>query len=424
MMEFGPPRCWCGAALGEAIGGHYRLCPACGTAVVAVMPAPEHFTVAATDRDFYGHRYWPDFQRERGLPDMVARAHADLPARCLHWLRGLLKLVTPPGRVLEIGCGHGGFVRLLNEAGFDATGTELSSWVVDFARATFGVRIELGSLETLDVEPGLLAVCAFDVLEHASDPGGLARRSAELLRPDGVLFVQTPCYRGEGPEWEIFQKREHIFLFSEKAIRWLLEDAGFRDVAVAPGLFPYDVWVTAARDTLPRRRPELPSSPALPAWTRVLFTLGNDLSRTQASLSEAAADLAVRLGQIETLEARLAETEADQAARLDLMETLSVRLAEAEAPRSERIEMLGARLAEAEADRAARLEQIETLGARLAEAEADRGARLGQIETLTGWLREAGAAAAALRARLDTIERSWVVRTYRFLGAREKGSGA
>ena len=35
------PRCWCGVALGEAIGDYYRLCPACGTAALAVRPDTE-----------------------------------------------------------------------------------------------------------------------------------------------------------------------------------------------------------------------------------------------------------------------------------------------------------------------------------------------------------------------------------------------
>jgi len=109
----------------------------------------------------------------------------------------------------------------------------------------------------------------------------------------------------------------------------------------------------------------------------------------------------------------------------------SVQPAEAEAARLEQVESLCARLAEADADRAARLVQIETLTGWLREAEADRAARLVQIETLTCWLRETEAArdahaaeAARLRARLETIERSWVARAHRLLGGRKKRSGA
>ena len=87
------------------------------------------------------------------------------------------------------------------------------------------------------------------MLEHLKDPLETVRRCADLLAPDGVLLLQTPCYRGEGPEWSMFQEDEHIHLFTEESIRLLLGRAGFKDVRVEPSLFPYDMWVVAA----PRR---------------------------------------------------------------------------------------------------------------------------------------------------------------------------
>src|SRR5438046_173367 len=158
--------CWCGGALGEAIGPHYRCCVACGTAVLTAKPAPAHFDVADDTRDFYGRRYWMEYSRARGLPDIEQRARGDLSERCLFWLARLLEVTRPPGRALEIGCAHGGFVRLMQELGFDAAGTELSPWVVEFARRNFGVSVLPGRLEALEPEPGLRCIAAFDALEH------------------------------------------------------------------------------------------------------------------------------------------------------------------------------------------------------------------------------------------------------------------
>src|SRR2546426_3601488 len=124
--------CWCGGELGKEIGGPYRCCNECGTAVLVVAPAPEHFEVSDDEGDFYGRRYWTDYSRARNLPDIRERARSDLSERCLFWLERLLEVVQPPGRALEIGCGHGAFVRLMRELGVDAMGTELSGWVVEF----------------------------------------------------------------------------------------------------------------------------------------------------------------------------------------------------------------------------------------------------------------------------------------------------
>lgn len=419
------PRCWCGVNPGKAIGDYHRLCPACGTVVLTMVTEADHGTGSVDDRDFSGRHSWAAVPQEHDRSDIVERMSSDMAGRCLHWLDAILDHVSPPGRVLEIGCGHGGFVRLLGEAGFEATGTEPRPWVADFARTTFGVRVELGPIETLSLEPGFLAVCAFDLLEQVRDPLRVARRAAELLfRPDGVLFLQTPCYRDESPGWELFQERRRVFLFSEKAIRRLLEEAGFREVVVGPGLVPSDMWVTAARETLPPRRSDRQAWPALPAWTRGLHAVRAALARTEERRAEADADEVTRLGQIEALSDRLRAVETDRAARLEQIETLTDRLHESEADRAARltrIEALTVRLEEVEADRAARLEQIETLTAWLREAEADRAARLDQIETLTGRLQEAEVDRvefARLRAHVEAIHRTWVWRAYQFLRGR------
>ena len=244
--------CWCGGALGPAIGRHYRRCLACGAAVLAVQLDPRHFEVADDDRDFYGRAYWTEYADVRGFPAIAERARSDLSERCVFWLERLIEVTHPPGRALEIGCGHGGFVRLLQELGFEAMGTELSPWVVDFAKRTFGVPVLPGRLEELALQPGFKCIAAFDVLEHLKDPLDTARRCADLLAPDGVLLLQTPCYRGEGPEWSMFQEDEHVHLFTEESVRLLLDRAGFKDMRVERSLFPYDMWVAATLGSPPR----------------------------------------------------------------------------------------------------------------------------------------------------------------------------
>ena len=93
------------------------------------------------------------------------------------------------------------------------------------------------------------------MLEHLKDPLDTARRCADLLAPDGVLLLQTPCYRGEGPDWSMFQEDEHVHLFTEESIRLLLERAGFQEMRVERSLFPYDMWVAASLGSLPAPNP-------------------------------------------------------------------------------------------------------------------------------------------------------------------------
>jgi SAM-dependent methyltransferase len=350
--------------------------------VVARRPARQHFEVVDDATAFYGRAYWLEYQRGREMPDIFARARADLSERCVFWLRKILDVVRPPGRSLELGCGHGGFVRLMQELGFDAMGTELSPWIVEFACRRFGVPVLRGTLEQLDLDPGFRCIAALDVLEHLDDPPGTLRRCAGLLDAGGVLVLQTPCYRGEGPDWAMFQPDEHVHLFTEDSIRALLARAGFRAVGVSPALFPYDMWVTAALERLPELPPAVAAGDGawqLPAAFTALLDADSMVSRLRADLALAQEAAAARLEHAEELTRLLRESEADRLARLEGIRELT-RLLE-----------------ESEADRAARLQGIHELTRRLEESQEDREARLRLLQ-------EADAARKALGAQLATVE--------------------
>lgn len=412
------PVCWCDGALGDEAAPHYRLCTSCGSVVLTVRPGSEHFDVTDDDRNFYGRAYWTEYATARNFPDIGERARSDLSERCAFWLERLLEVVHPPGRVLEIGCGHGGFVRLLRELGFEAIGTELSPWVVQFAKRTFDVPVLLGRLETLPLEPGFRCIAAFDVLEHLSDPLDTMRRCRKLLACDGLLLLQTPCYRGEGPDWRMFQPDEHIHLFTESAVHLLLRRAGFEAITVQDSLFPHDMWVVAKPDNAVVAAGPRGSAGPIPAAFQAILDLRRQSTELNRTLAVVDADRAERLAQVDRLTndihelaRRLDSSDADRAARLDQIQELTRqsyeltrRLMVSDADRAARLEQipeLTRRLATSEADRAARLEQIEELTRRLAMSEADRAARPEQI----GELKQRLATSEADRvARIEEME--------------------
>src|SRR4051794_8833044 len=116
-------RCWCGNASLQDFSPDYLKCSACETLVARAMPAPGDLTEVGIDEaGFYGKEYWFSHQgNDIGTPDLVTRARADLPERCVHWLRAVLKYKLPPARSLELGASHGGFAALMGLAGYDAT---------------------------------------------------------------------------------------------------------------------------------------------------------------------------------------------------------------------------------------------------------------------------------------------------------------
>ncbi len=243
--------CWCGHPKLEPYSDDYRVCKACGTLVSRAPQTP----------GLYTQEYWTERQTQHhGLPDIGERARLDLPERCTHWLRRLLSVRLPPARVLEVGCAHGGYVALLNWAGFEATGTELSPWVARFAHETFGVTVLAGPVERQPLGPGSFDIVILnDVLEHLPDPVGTLAHCAGLLAKDGLFVIQTPeyvehlSYEELRASNDLFLKHmdrnndEHLYLFSRRSAALFFSRLGFPSLDFSAPVYSYDMSFVASR---------------------------------------------------------------------------------------------------------------------------------------------------------------------------------
>ncbi len=239
------------------------LCPECHTLVADrdIQQFDPH--VNDESRDTYGANYWFDHQtRDLRLPDIHSRCRTDLADRCVHWLRSLLEFKLPPAKVLEIGCGHGGFVALLRQAGYDAVGLELSPSIVRLASDTFRVPVLTGPVEDQSIEPRSLdAIVMMDVLEHLPQPLATLKRCMELLKPDGILLIQTPAYpenvslrqlQVENHRFQtMLEPGEHLYLFSKAGVSALFGRLGVGNVQFIPAVFDfYDMSLVASAGEL------------------------------------------------------------------------------------------------------------------------------------------------------------------------------
>ena len=267
---------------------------------------------------------------------------------------------------------------ILQSAGFDVTGLEISPWVVQFIRDTFQVPVLLGPVEDQQIEPESLDVIALmDVFEHLPDPVRTMRHCLRLLRPDGILIIQTPRYPEGACHEEMVAQRDrflealkptdHLYLFSRQAIRKFFGEVGAGYVFFETALFgEYDMFVVVSR---------VPPVIFGPAEIEVALS-ARPASRMIQSLLDLDADRSV-------LNRRYVASEADRAARLEALEHQGKQLGEAEAERNDlraEVSALHRELKSSEADRAARLEVIETQGRRLDEVEAS-GTSCGQRST-------------------------------------------
>lgn len=101
--------------------------------------------------------------------------------------------LTSASRVLEIGCGRGDFLQRLVARGMTATGLEINQSAVAAARAQNldVISADLSSYAATN-RGSFDAVCAFQVLEHFSDPRAFFDAALTLLKPRGRLLLGVP----------------------------------------------------------------------------------------------------------------------------------------------------------------------------------------------------------------------------------------
>ena len=103
-------------------------------------------------------------------------------------------LNTPNPKILDVGCGTGANLKLLQTFG-RAEGIDISPQAVDFCHERGLDSVKLGAIEHLPYETGSFdLVTALDVIEHLDDDVAGVRELGRVLRPDGRLLVFVPAF--------------------------------------------------------------------------------------------------------------------------------------------------------------------------------------------------------------------------------------
>jgi 2-polyprenyl-3-methyl-5-hydroxy-6-metoxy-1,4-benzoquinol methylase len=140
-----------------------------------------------------------------------------------------------PGKLLDIGCGNGYFLKQMQQRGWDVVGTDFDEAAVNAVKQ-IGIDAYVGDLSTIKFEDNSFdAITLNNVIEHLYDPLGCLEKSRNLLRDGGQLTVITPNIESFGHShfkqyWRGLETPRHLFLFSPKTLKAIAEKAGFKEI--------------------------------------------------------------------------------------------------------------------------------------------------------------------------------------------------
>ncbi|MEO8140647.1 MAG: class I SAM-dependent methyltransferase [Gemmatimonadota bacterium] len=172
--------------------------------------------------------YPPTYFQDRDAPAL--RRRYDLQTAFLSKL--------PVGRLLDIGCANGDWMRLMVMHGWRVTGLEPSP----DSSNSHGLDIRHGRFPESNTDVGgpYDVVTAWAVFEHLHQPHAAFRQAASLLAPGGRLIILVTNINSVFSRWSRQEDiPRHLYFFSEGTLRRYAESVGLSLDAVhhETGLF-------------------------------------------------------------------------------------------------------------------------------------------------------------------------------------------
>ncbi|HKO21522.1 MAG TPA: class I SAM-dependent methyltransferase [Candidatus Eisenbacteria bacterium] len=189
------------------------------------------------------------------------QASLELARKAVHRQMDIVEHYVAPGLALNVGA-MGQAIHVIQDRGWRLSIVDASAHAAETARALWGVDVTVSRIEDYagQGEP-FDYVRMGHVIEHLADPALAMRNVASIMRPGGVALIDTDNSEGLRSQIESWIRRlvgegsaarlvkaftgkelkkkygrlippVHLNIFSERALRRVLEDSGFEVVEV------------------------------------------------------------------------------------------------------------------------------------------------------------------------------------------------
>jgi SAM-dependent methyltransferase len=207
-------------------------CEECGHGYVWPVPPADFLEAIYRDPSYY-----QGADESIGFHDYESLA----PARSRMFARHLARIEAEveKGRILDVGCATGDFLKAARDRGWEVFGADPSAARAQVEAA--GIELVGTNVHDVEIEAGSLdAITFWDVLEHVTDPLADLAQARRLLRPGGVVALTVPdsvnlLARVSGRRWFGYKTAgEHLQFFTRASLRIAFDKAGVAPRTLGP----------------------------------------------------------------------------------------------------------------------------------------------------------------------------------------------
>lgn len=236
--------------------GFWEICACenCGVAYLSPRPDREsignaysHYYTHSSDKDdlvnnrlrliksYFSEKYYAVACKKGRFSDYVVyiamRLFVPLSLYFDAKSRHLFKGKKGTGKLLDVGCGNGEFLRFADRYGWSVVGVDFDEDAVTEARSG-DLDVRTGGIGVIDSKEKFDFISLSHVIEHVYDPVELIRTCYALLNDGGTLWLETPNIESIGyalykSNWRGLEPPRHIMLFNQKSLNSILTKTGF-----------------------------------------------------------------------------------------------------------------------------------------------------------------------------------------------------
>jgi 2-polyprenyl-3-methyl-5-hydroxy-6-metoxy-1,4-benzoquinol methylase len=134
------------------------------------------------------------------------------------------------GKVLDVGCSGGQFLSFFDPKKWERQGVEIDKDTALIAKTEYNIPVKIGYFPEISFEDKFDLIIIRGVIEHFSDPISVLKKCAEVLKPNGYLFISaTPvgnsfAFHVYREKWVHFTPLSHIHFFTVDLLTRMLKN--------------------------------------------------------------------------------------------------------------------------------------------------------------------------------------------------------